>query len=277
MIDAHHHLWNPVRGDYGWMPPDDPVLSRHYGLLDLQAVAQENDIRQTVIVQAAPSVHETEYMLGIADSTDLVGGVVGWIDFEDQADRAQLDRLAQHPKLKSIRPMVQDIEDDNWLLRDDIQWAFAALHETGMRFDALGFPRHAAPFLEIFQRYPDLPVVIDHCLKPRIVDGEIGDWARDIEALASQTGATIKLSGLVTEAGDRANTTAMQPYVDHVLQCFGADRVMWGSDWPVSRLSMEYGDWLKLAMSLTSALGESEHEDVFGGTAARFYGLEAGG
>lgn len=273
MIDSHHHLWNPARGDYGWMPPDNEILFRPYDLNDLTQVAQTNGITQTVLVQAAPSVHETEYMLGIADSSPLIGGVVGWIDFEDREDRKHLDRLAQHPKLKSIRPMVQDIEDDDWLLRDDIQWAFSAIMELDLGFDALGFAKHAVPFLEIFQRYPEMKVVIDHCFKPQIVDAEIEDWANDIENLANQTGAFIKLSGLVTEAGDRANAEAMQPYVDHVVACFGPDRVMWGSDWPVSRLSMEYGDWLALAKSMTERLGPDADAAIYEQTARRFYDL----
>ncbi len=273
MIDAHHHLWNPARGDYGWMPEDDATLSRHYRLQDLISVTEQNSITQTILVQAAPSVHETEYMLGIADSTDLIGGVVGWIDFEDRHDRQQLERLANHPKFKSVRPMVQDIEDDHWLLRDDIKWAFDAVIELDICFDALGFPRHSAPFLQVFQRHPDMKVVIDHCMKPQIADGGFDDWATDIENLASQTSAFIKLSGLVTEAAEKANQRAMQPYIDHVVACFGADRIMWGSDWPVSRLSMEYGDWLSLAKSLTDQLSDAGKSAVFSNTASQFYSL----
>ena len=273
MIDSHHHLWNPLRGDYGWMPVNDPILSHKYALPDLVSVAAQNGIEKSVLVQAAPSVHETEYMLGIADSTDLIGGVVGWINFENKQDRAQLERLRNHPKLKSIRPMVQDIEDDNWLLRSDIQWAFDAIVDLDLRFDALGFPRHSKPFLDIFQKYPDMKTVIDHCMKPQIADDGFDDWATDIEDLATQTTACIKLSGLVTEAGDRANRDAMQPYVDHVIACFGAERIMYGSDWPVSRLSMEYGDWLNLALALTDQLSELERQAIFANTASRFYGL----
>ena len=273
MIDSHHHLWNPARGDYGWIPEGNEILDRKYDLSDLVAVAQANGIDQTVLVQAAPSVFETEYMRGIADSTPLIGGVVGWIDFENRNDRQQLERLAQHAKLKSIRPMVQDIEDDNWLYREDIQWAFDAIIEMDLCFDALGFAKHAVPFLEIFQRYPKMRTVIDHCFKPQIVAGEIDAWAEDIEKLAGQTAAVIKLSGLVTEAGDRAHADAMQPYVDHVIACFGADRVMGGSDWPVSRLSMEYGDWLGLAKSMTAQAGPDADAAIYSKTARRFYRL----
>lgn len=273
MIDAHHHLWQPARGDYGWMPQDHPILSRPYRLTEYTALAKANQVQQSVLVQAAPTVQETEYMLGIADSSDLIGAVVGWVDFEDPAQQAELERLARHPKFRSVRPMVQDIEDDNWLRRSDIAWAFEAISSLGLRFDALGFPRHARPFLEIFQKYPSLQVVIDHCFKPEIASGAYDAWAADLAQIAEGTSATIKLSGLVTEAGDRLSADALQPYVDHVLACFGPSRVMWGSDWPVSRLAMEYADWLALAQQLTAGLSAAESAMVFGGTAARFYGL----
>jgi L-fuconolactonase len=273
MIDSHHHLWNPARDDYGWMPKDNPTLSRPYRLDDLLAVCSSNGIEKTVLVQAAPTVNETEYLLGIADSSDLIGGVVGWIDFEDPAERTQLERLAKHPKLKSVRPMVQDIEDELWVLRDDIKWAFDAVTELGLCFDALGFPRHALPFLETFQRHPDMKVVIDHCFKPQISEGLYDEWARSIERLARETNSFIKLSGLVTEAGARADKAGLQPYVKHVISSFGPDRVMWGSDWPVSRLSMEYGDWLGLAKSLTAELQPDDIDSIFSRSAASFYNL----
>ena len=142
-----------------------------------------------------------------------------------------------------------------------------------LRFDALGFPRHSKPFLDIFQKYPDMKTVIDHCMKPQIADDGFDDWATHIEDLATQTTACIKLSGLLTVAGDRANRDAMQPYVDHVIACFGAERIMYGSDWPVSRLSMEYGDWLNLALALTDQLSELERQAIFSNTASRFYEL----
>ncbi|NKB51802.1 MAG: amidohydrolase family protein [Rhizobiaceae bacterium] len=273
MIDSHHHLWNPARGDYGWMPEDNDTLTRHYRLQDLISVTKQNGVSQTILVQAAPTVNETEYMMGIADSTDLIGGVVGWINFEDQLDRQQLERLANHPKFKSVRPMVQDIEDDNWLLREDIKWAFDAVVDLDLCFDALGFPKHSAPFLQVFQRHPELKVVIDHCMKPQIATDGFDDWAGDIQELASKTNACIKLSGLVTEAGAKASQQSLQPYVDHVIACFGADRIMWGSDWPVSRLSMEYGDWLSLAKSLTKNLSEADNNAIFSETANHFYRL----
>lgn len=275
IVDAHHHLWHPTRGDYGWMRRDDAVLHRPYRLAQAKALFAAHGVGRSVLVQAAPTVAETEYLLGIADSSDVIAGVVGWIDFENPADRRQLERLAAHPKFCGVRPMVQDIADDDWLARPDIRWAFEAVRDLGKTFDALGFPRHVPRFLDVFQRFPDMRVVIDHCMKPVIREGRFDDWADGMERIARETSAFVKLSGLVTEAGTDCSAAALKPYVDHVLAVFGPGRVMWGSDWPVCRLRMEYGDWLAIAQALTDRLPEAERQAIFAGNARSFYRLAA--
>ena len=154
VIDAHQHYWNPARGDYDWMPKDNPILSRPYDPSDLALELERHGITHTIIVQAAATVNESEYMLGIADATPSVAGVVGWVDFEDPGQRQVLERLAQHPKFLGVRPMIQDIADDHWMLRDDVQWGFAALADLGLRLDALSFPRHLANFATILRATP---------------------------------------------------------------------------------------------------------------------------
>lgn len=275
-IDAHQHFWHPARGDYGWMPKDDPVLSRPYGPADLWPQLQAAGVQATVLVQAAPTVQESEYMLGIADATPWVAGVVGWIDFENRADLHHLERLAQHPKFKGVRPMIQDIPDDGWMLRPDIAWAFDALSDLGLRFDALGFPRHLDNVLTLLNRHPDMPVVIDHCMKPQIRDRRpegFRAWADGIARIADQTAAVCKFSALITEADADWTVVDLQPYADHIFDVFGPERVMWGSDWPVCRLRGEYADWRRAAESLTAGLDDVDRALVFGGTAAGFYGL----
>ena len=200
-IDAHQHYWNPARGDYHWMPLDNPVLARAYGPADLAPLLSAAGVDRTILVQAAASVDETEYMLGLADATPHVAGVVGWVDFEDPAQLAVLERLARHPKFKGVRPMIQDIADDGWMLRDDVQWGFEAVSRLGLTFDALGFPRHLANFHRIMTRHPEMRSVIDHCMKPQIQDpGQFDHLARGMTRLAEDTGAFVKFSALVTEA-----------------------------------------------------------------------------
>ena len=273
-IDAHHHLWAPERGDYGWMPKDDPVLDRRYVPADLAPVLVESRIDATVLVQAAPSIEETEYMLGLADATEWIAGVVGWVDFEDREHLRHLDRFARHPKFVGVRPMIQDIPDVDWMLREDVQWGYRALIDLDLTFDALGFPRHLPNFSRLFDAHPDLRVVVDHCLKPEIrahPDG-LKTWAEGMSRLAG-TGAFCKLSGLVTEAAEGWAVDGLRPYANHVLSTFGPDRVLWGSDWPVCRLRAEYGEWVGAAEVLTAHLADEERAEVFGGTAGRAYGL----
>ncbi|RMF37940.1 MAG: amidohydrolase [Alphaproteobacteria bacterium] len=275
-IDAHQHYWHPARGDYFWMPQGDETLDRRYGPDHLTPLLAAHDISGTVLVQAAPSVEETEYLLGIADATPSVLGVVGWVDFEDRGHARQLERLKAHPKFRGVRPMIQDIPDVDWMLREDIAWAFDALSDLDLSFDALGFTRHLKNFLTVLTRHPKLRVVIDHCMKPPIhahPDG-FAEWAEGMRALAEQTAARCKLSGLVTEAGLIWDRDDLEPYAALVLEAFGPERVMWGSDWPVCRLRAEYDEWLAAAEALCAPLDAAGRAAVFGGTAAAFYRLE---
>ena len=279
-IDAHHHYWEPRRGDYHWMEAGDPVLDRRYGPADLAPALERHGIEATVVVQAAPSVEETEYLLGIADATRSAAAVVGWVDFEALEHRRHLERLARHPKLAGVRPMIQDLPDPDWMLRGDVQWAYQALIDLDLAFDALGFPLHLDNFLTLFRRYPDLRVVIDHCMKPRIRDhpadpAAFDEWAAKTSRLAEETSAFCKLSGLVTEAGEEWTAADLRPFSDHVLSAFGPERVMWGSDWPVCRRRATYDAWREAADALTGPLDAAGRDAVFGGTAARFYRIGA--
>lgn len=278
LIDAHQHYWTPERGDYFWMPKGHHILDRQYMPHDLARQLTAAGIEKTVLVQAAPSVNETEFMLGIADASPSVAKVVGWVDFEQKADLKQLERLKAHPKFAGVRPMIQDIADTDWMLRADVQWAFEALIDLDLTFDALGFSRHLENFLTIFERYPNLRVVVDHCMKPQIRDhgtdkDEFLFWSNGMGKIARDTNAVCKFSALVTEDSDAWTTERLRPYAEFVLTAFGPDRIMWGSDWPVCRLRCEHGDWLKSAKDLTAHYSATDRARIFGGTAAEFYGI----
>ncbi|MBM1220876.1 amidohydrolase family protein [Ponticoccus sp. SC2-23] len=271
-IDAHHHLWQPARGDYDWMPMDNEILARPYFPPDYLAVAEAAGIERSVIVQAAATTAETEYMLGLADATDMIAAVVGWIDFEDPSQIETLARFAGHPKFRGVRPMIQDIPDVDWMLREDVQWAFEAVSELGLTFDALGFPRHLENFHTILTRYPEMQTVIDHCMKPQITDpGGFDHWAAGMTRLATDTEACVKFSGLVTEAAEDWTIDQLRPYAELLFEAFGPDRIMWGSDWPVVRLRAEYDRWYAAAEELTRPLGAEAQARIFGGTAREFY------
>jgi L-fuconolactonase len=270
IIDAHQHFWVPRRGDYLWMARlgDHPivrdVLPRH-----LAPLLQSHGIDRTVLVQAAATVEETEYMLGLADATDFVAKVVGWIDFEKPADRAHLARLAKHPKFSGVRPMIQDIADPDWMHRADVQWGYEAIVDLDLSFDALGYPLHLDNFRRLFDRYPTMRTVIDHCMKPVIREDEFEPWAAKMEMIARTTPVFCKLSGLTTEARPGWTVETLRPYARQVIDVFGPERVMWGSDWPVVEINADYDSWRRATLAILGDAAGRQH--ILGGTAARFY------
>ena len=243
-------------------------IAKPYGPKDMAPHLTRAGVSKTVLVQAAPTVAETEYMLGLADATDHVAKVVGWVDFENRDDLRQLARLAKHPKFSGVRPMIQDLPDPEWMHRADVQWAFDAITELDLTFDALGFPIHLDPFSLLFERYPKMRTVIDHCMKPAIRDSAFDPWAYKIAMIARETKVFCKLSGLATEAKPGWTIETLQPYVAHVLEVFGAERVMWGSDWPVLELNGSYDSWFEAASALVP---EAQKAAIFAGSAQRFY------
>lgn len=272
-IDAHQHFWSLARGDYGWLTPDAGPLYRDYEPRDLAPLLSRNGIDRTVVVQAAPTVAETAYLTTLAQAHEVIAGVVGWVDMAADDAPAAIRALARAPKAVGIRPMIQDIADPDWMLADALTPAFRALVDAGLTFDALVRPHHLAALHTLLRRHPDLRCVVDHGAKPRIADGLIDDWAGDIERIAAETGAYCKLSGLLTEAGRPCGLDDVAPYAGRILAAFGADRVMWGSDWPVVTLAADYDGWLAMATRLVAHLPADQQGDVFGGTARRFYGL----
>lgn len=275
-IDSHQHFWQLQRGDYDWLGPDLGPLYRDYQPPELATHLRTAGIDQTILVQAATSVAETDYLLSLADQHTFIAGVVGWIDMDAPDALAQLAPLAEHPKLLGIRPMIQDIADPQWMLRDELAPVYRELIRRNLRFDALVKPPHLDALLVLLQRYPELPVVIDHGGKPDIANEAFAPWANRMQTLAQETHACCKLSGLLTEAGPAAGAEQLRPYVDHLLQCFGPQRLMWGSDWPVLNLAADYAHWLTLTTALLADLKDTDRDAIMGGTATRFYGLGDG-
>jgi L-fuconolactonase len=271
-IDAHQHFWRLSRGDYGWLTPELAAIYRDFLPEDLAPLLAKHGIAGTILVQAAPTDAETDYLLSLADSHDFIMGVVGWVDFEAPAAAERIGALARHAKLKGLRPMIQDIPDPDWMLRDSLDPAFNAMIEHDLTFDALVLPKHLDNLIRLVARHPDLRVVVDHCAKPDIAGGAFEPWAQHMRAIAQASPAFCKLSGLVTEAGPGwSGGDRLAPYVDHVLTAFGPERVIWGSDWPVCTLIASYDEWIAASDILLGKLGLPERSAVFGGNAARAY------
>lgn len=272
-IDAHMHLWRLERGDYGWITDEVAPIKRDFGPEDARPLIEAAGIDGVVLVQAAPTVAETRFLLEHAAREPWVRGVVGWIDMEALDAVDVLAALANDPMLKGIRPMIQDIPDVDWMLGGSLGPAFRALVAHDLVFDALVKPEHLANLRRLLERHPDLRVVIDHGAKPAIRDGAFEPWATHMATLARETGAFCKLSGLVTEAGPSWTLEDLRPYVDHLLGSFGPERLLFGSDWPVLTLAGDHAGWCRAAGELLSGLAPAERELVFGETARRVYRL----
>lgn len=274
-IDAHQHYWDPARGDYGWLMPNLDPLYRTFGPADLVPLRERADVQRTVVVQAAPTVEETRYLLKLAQDDASIAGVVGWVPMLSHDAPTLIAELARHPQFKGIRPMLQDLPDDDWIANPDLTPAVEALIAYDLAFDALIFTRHVDAFETFASRFPTLRIVIDHGAKPPIRDGRSGwqSWADGITRLANLPHVHCKLSGLATEAAPGWTEATLQPYVDHLLQSFGPARLMWGSDWPVLNLNGDYLLWHSVANTLLAELSDGERDAVFGANAAAFYRL----
>ena len=286
--DAHQHFWRPARGDYGWLRPDVPgvaPLCRDFLPEDLAPALERHHVRHTVLVQAAPTEAETDFMLSLATKHPAVAGVVGWLDMADEAAIATLDRWAQHPKFRGIRPMLQDLPDPDWITTTPHPAVIERLKHLGCRFDALVKPPQLDALLRFVRRHPELPVIVDHAAKPLLAQGWLGEWAphwRDRMAeLARHPNVTCKFSGLLTEASPdallshRARVDTIRPVWDHLLETFGPDRLLWGSDWPVLTLAADYDAWIETSAALIDELPGDDRANVWLRNAVRVYALGA--
>ncbi len=268
MIDAHFHVWRLDRGDYDWLKPELPI-HRDYGLDDYRPLL--GDITGSILVQAAATDAETDFMVATARaSAGLVRGVVGWTDLAAGDAVAKVEALARQPEIRGLRPMLQDIADTDWIFRAEVQAGLRAMAANGLRLDLLVTPRHLARLPELAGLHPDLAVVVDHGAKPAIAAGGFQPWAEHIARIAAETPWCCKLSGLATEAAPDWKAEDLRRYVDHLLGCFGPERLMWGSDWPVVELAGGFAAWRRAALTLLPAEFQPA---VLGGTAARFYGV----
>jgi L-fuconolactonase len=271
-IDAHQHFWRRDRGDYGWLTPALAPIYRDYLPGDLVPQLAAAGIDRTVLVQAAPTVDETRFLLSLAREHDFIAGVVGWVDFEDAVAPTVIGELAGDAALVGLRPMIQDIPDTEWMLRESLAPAFEAMVDHGLVFDALVKPPHLPALLDLAGRYPELTMVLDHGAKPPIASGDVSAWKRDVATLARETSMVCKLSGLVTEAGS-PDPAILRECVDHLLDTFGPRRLLWGSDWPVCELVCSYAHWRSATATLLAGLGDADRDLIHSQNARNTYGI----
>jgi L-fuconolactonase len=274
-IDAHHHLWRYTREEYGWIDDRMQRLRRDFMPADLENEMTAAGVDGAIAVQARQSLEETYWLLSLPDSP-LLRGVVGWAPIASDRFSAELDRLLPNKKFKGLRHVIQDEADDNFINRADFNRGIDALQGTGLVYDILIFEKHLPAAMQFVDRHPNQIFVLDHMAKPRIAAHELEPWRKNISELSRRQNVYCKLSGMATEA-DWAGWTEsdLRPYVDAVLNTFGPQRIMAGSDWPVCLLATTYAKWFETVDRLIAQLSATEKSRILGGTAIEAYHLYA--
>jgi L-fuconolactonase len=275
VIDAHQHFWELGRFDYSWLEaPQLAKIHRSYLPADLYPNMQAAGVHKSIFVQTQHNLEENRWVLQLADAHDFIAGVVGWVDLASADCEQQVLEFKQHPKFVGVRHVVQDEPNDNFIIQPAILRGLEVLEKHNVPFDMLFFVKHLPHAATLAKRFPNLKLVLNHLSKPRIKEQVFDDWHEHFLAAASFPNVYCKLSGMVTEADWNHWTAAhLQPYVQIALQAFGAERLMFGTDWPVCELAASY---TQVVQALKDALGNITHQQqaaIFGETAQRVYSL----
>ena len=275
MIDAHHHFWKYKPEEYGWIDDTMSVLKQDYLPEDLELELHKTNTSGTVVVQARQSIDETRWLLDMADKHSFIKGVVGWLDLRSPVLEQQLKELASHPKLVGLRHVIHDEPDDDFMLGPDFMKGIAQLEAFELSFDLLLFPRHLARAVKLVRTFPNQRFVLDHLGKPDIKGGKMEPWKNDIATLAGYPNVWCKLSGMVTEADLKQwHYKDLLPYMEVVLNAFGPDWIMLGSDWPVCRLAGEYSEVLKIVLIFLESMDKKDRAKILYRNAIDCYQLK---
>jgi L-fuconolactonase len=269
IVDAHQHFWDPARGDYGWLTPGTP-LYRIFGPDDLEPLKRATGVDGTILVQAAPTETESDYLLDITRRTPWVLGVVGWIALDAADAPARVKARATDPLFLGVRPMLQDIAQHDWILEPKLEAALNAVAEAGLVFDALALSHQIGVVEELARRFPRLSIVLDHGAKPKLGDAAaMAQWRTDLAKLAARPNVCCKLSGLLTELPAGTAVSRLREAATMLFDIFGPRRLLWGSDWPVLTNAGDYPGWIALAREIVAA--QDDPDAVMGGNALRLY------
>lgn len=277
MIDAHQHFWQLRQPfNYGWL--DNPKLARirrDYLPEDLKPHLDATGIQASVFVQTQHDVAENRWVLGLAERSDFIAGVVGWVDLASPECEAQLLEFKDHPKFVGVRHVTQDEPDDNFIIRPDILRGLKTLEKYRVPFDLLFYVKHLKHAATLGKLLPELPMVVDHLAKPRIKDQSLDDWLPQLREASKCPNIYCKLSGLITEADwQQWKPSDLRPYVEAAVDAFGPERCMYGSDWPVCELAGSYEQAFTALNTALGTLSTSESNAIFSETARRFYRLK---
>lgn len=274
MIDSHHHLWSYSKEEYDWIPDGSP-LAQDQLLPELEKVTGDARVDGTVAVQARQVVAESDFLLDLADQSEVIRGVVGWVPLIDENVDGELARLASREKFKGVRHVLQD-EPDEYFLRDDFLRGLSKIPAYKLRYDLLLFQRQLPVAIQLVDRQKELGIIVDHLAKPEARNGRVEEgWRKGMTELAKRDNIIgVKFSGLVTEFPDgEIDDSTVEAYFNEALELFGAERVMFGTDWPVCLLRSSYQDWAKKVTSLVSRLSNDEQQKILEANAVHAYQL----
>ena len=273
-IDAHHHLWRYDPAEYPWISDEMSILRRDFAPEDLLKDAKSSAVSGFIAVQASQSLEETWALLKSAEAHPAICGVVGWAPLISPDLNHILPTIANHPRLKGIRHIVQDEPDPDYILREDFNRGVRELRPYHLVYDILIFERHLPQTIEFVDRHPDQVFVLDHIAKPKIRDGEISPWRERFRDLTRRPNVYCKLSGLVTEAKASWTEQELQPFIEIAIDAFTPQRIMFGSDWPVCLLAASYERWVEVVESSIGRLSPTEQARIWSGTAREAYRLQ---
>ena len=270
-IDSHQHFWEINKFNYSWMDQKSP-LRKDFVPNDLEKLIKENQIDKTIIVQAVPSTEETYWLLEMAENYDFIAGVVGWVDLTDPKIEKTLNILQENQFFKGVRHLWETDEDPEWIINSGAIRGLKVIAERNLTFDFLARPNNLIYIPKIMNLVPNLRAVLDHIGKPEIAEKKIQPWLNDIRKISSIDNVFCKLSGMITEANQKNwRVEDLKPYVHHVLSLFGADRIMFGSDWPVCTLAGQYKDVKNSFDEILKDLDLKSKNKIFGENASKFY------
>jgi len=275
IIDSHHHLWKYNAEDYGWMDDSMAILRQDYFPEDLEVHLPEAGVTGTIVVQARQKLEETRWLLDLAERNNFIKGVVGWVDLRSENLDEQMEEFAGDLKMVGVRHVVHDEPDDDFILRPAFIRGIEKLSKYNLTYDLLLFSKHIEKAVELASMFPDQKFVLDHISKPFIRAGIMDPWREDLESLAAQPNVWCKISGMVTEA-DLKNWKYddFVPYLDVVVEAFGRDRIMIGSDWPVCLLAGEYKKIIDIPRRYFEDHDPECKERVYHKNCIEFYNLQ---
>lgn len=274
-IDSHQHFWSYNSNDYGWISSDMEVLRKDYLPDQLKTELFSIGFDGSVAVQARQSLAETQWLLNLADQHSFIKGVIGWVDLCSPDVEEQLIQFSGNPKLVGIRHVIQDEQDENFMLRKSFLRGIAYLKKFGLTYDILVFPRHLSNTIQLVSQFPEQIFILDHIAKPSIKDKKISPWKEHIEKLARFRNVYCKLSGMVTEANVKNwKQEELIPYLNIVFDAFGSNRLLIGSDWPVCRLAGSYKQIMQVVLDYIRTFPDQDKKKILGENAIKAYNLK---